>query len=64
VNESRPQEANESDVQELDEARAQAILEEIAAGPLEERADAVEALVARLESELDATSDSSSPSGS
>jgi hypothetical protein len=44
------------DPQAFDEARARATLDDIAARPLEDRADAVEALVARLESELDATS--------
>jgi hypothetical protein len=52
---------NESPDQESDEARARAILAEIAAQPLEERADAVEALVARLERELDATSEGAAP---
>jgi hypothetical protein len=39
------------------------MLDEIAAQPLEERPDAVEALVARLEGELDATSDGLTSAG-
>ncbi|HEX2258861.1 MAG TPA: hypothetical protein VHJ40_03865 [Actinomycetota bacterium] len=55
---------NQPEAHGLDEALARATLDEIAAQPLEDRADAVEALVARLESALDSTSVSDTQSGS
>ena len=56
MNEPYNREVNQRETQGVDEARARAALDEIAAQPLEDRADAVEALVASLESALDSTS--------
>jgi hypothetical protein len=55
VNGAGAQEAKKGDTHRLGEADAQSLLEGLAAQPIDQRADAVEALISRLERELEAT---------